>query len=250
MEKKIKKKNIKKKVRKTEPVKEISEIMPETHNKNVLVSLFIVILAVIACGLVYNYLKNIDTEPTGPVNVEFYVMSQCPYGTQVEDAIKPVLDVMGDDVNFRLEFIASETNGTFNSLHGLPEVLGDALQLCAQKLYPKDFMKMVVCMNQDASQIPNNFADCALENGLDADAIFNCFNSPEAPQLLSDSINKSDAVGARGSPTMYINGKLYSGSRTPAAFQKAICDSWSKNKPEGCSVELGGGTAAPPSGGC
>jgi hypothetical protein len=32
------------------------------------------------------------TTTSEKVKLEFYVMSQCPYGTQVEDAVKPALD--------------------------------------------------------------------------------------------------------------------------------------------------------------
>ena len=42
------------------------------------------------------------------VKLDFYIMSQCPYGTQVEDAIKPVLDKLGDSVDFSLNYISTD----------------------------------------------------------------------------------------------------------------------------------------------
>ena len=38
------------------------------------------------------------------VDVELFVMSYCPYGTQVEKGILPVLDLLGDKINFQLKF--------------------------------------------------------------------------------------------------------------------------------------------------
>ena len=81
------------------------------------------------------------------VKVEFYVMSQCPYGLQVENAIAPVLETMGDAVDFHLDFIGSEADGNFRSLHGEPEVKGDMVQLCAFNLDKDKAMDMIVCMN-------------------------------------------------------------------------------------------------------
>ena len=56
---------------------------------------------------------------SGPkAKLEFYVMSKCPFGTQVEKGIKPVIDEIGDYIDFHLEFIANEAGGKFTALHG------------------------------------------------------------------------------------------------------------------------------------
>lgn len=59
------------------------------------------------------------------VTLDFYVMSQCPYGTQVEDAIAPVIERFGPAVDFKVDYIARDLgNGRFQSLHGNTEVAG------------------------------------------------------------------------------------------------------------------------------
>jgi glutaredoxin len=156
--------------------------------------------------------------------VEFYVMSKCPYGTQVEDGIKPVLDKLGDNVDFSINFIANDNgDGTFDSLHGETEVQGNIVQLCAMKYEPKKYMDMIVCMNADAASIPTNWEACAATSKLDSAKIKACYEGAEGKQLLSESIKKSEAVQASGSPTMFIGGKDYNGGRDELSFQRAIC---------------------------
>jgi len=159
------------------------------------------------------------------VKLDFYVMSQCPYGTQVEDAIKPVLDKLGDSVEFSLNFISTDLgDSNFQSLHGESETKGNIVQLCAIKYNPDKYMNMVVCMNKDTRAIPNNWEQCAQDNDLNVDKIKTCYEGDEGKNLLSESVKKSESVNARGSPTMYLNGQLYSGGRDTLSFMRALCE--------------------------
>lgn len=159
----------------------------------------------------------------GTVDVVFHVMSQCPYGTQVEDGFAPVLKELGENINFRLEYIASGAPGNFQSLHGAPEVEGNKIQLCVQEHYPAKLIDFVVCQNKDPTDLRGSVEDCAAENGIDAQTIIDCTDGEEGDALLSDSIKKSQAANAQGSPTMYFNGNLYSGQRDATSFKKEVC---------------------------
>jgi hypothetical protein len=158
------------------------------------------------------------------VKLDFYVMSQCPYGTQVEDAIKPVLDKFGDCIDFNLNFISTDLgDGNFRSLHGEPETKGNIVQLCAAKYNPDKYMDMIVCQNENAGAIPDNWESCAEEYNLDVENIRNCYEGDEGKQLLSENVKLAQAVGATGSPTMYLNDEKYSGGRDELSFTRAIC---------------------------
>ncbi|MBW2964989.1 thioredoxin domain-containing protein, partial [Candidatus Woesearchaeota archaeon] len=159
-------------------------------------------------------------------NVTFYVMSQCPYGTQVEDAIEPVLEKLGSNVNFRLEFIGNDDGaGNFQSLHGAAEVAGDKIHLCVQKYYPDELIKFVVCQNKNVQDLTGTIDSCAKEAGIDAEKIKTCYQGTEGSSLLSESFKNSQLAGASGSPTIYINGKLYQSARDSTSFQRTICQS-------------------------
>ena len=162
--------------------------------------------------------------PTESVKVDFYLMSQCPYGTQVVDAIAPVAKELGDSVDLNFHFIADDNgDGTFSSLHGEPEILGNIAQLCAIKHEPKKYLDMIVCQNQNAGAIPGNWEACAREAGLNINAIKACYEGEEGKQLLSESIKQTEAVGATGSPTMFFDDQIYSGGRDTLSFKRAIC---------------------------
>ena len=169
-------------------------------------------------------------------SLDFYVMSQCPYGTQVMDAIAPVVKQLGGALDFEVNYIASDSgNGEFNSLHGANEVKGDIVQLCAVKYNPDKYMDMIVCQDKNAGAIPDNWEKCATDNGLDAEKIKACYEGDEGKQLLSASIKKSTEANAQGSPTIMLNGKSYQGGRGTNDFLRAICDTFKADKPQACS---------------
>lgn len=173
----------------------------------------------------------------GAVEVQFYVMSQCPFGTQVEDAIAPVLENLKGYVDFKLDFIGNGADGQFSSLHGQPEVDGNKVQICAAKHEPANYMDMIGCMNKNARAIPGNWEGCAEDLGLDVEAIRTCYEGDEGNALLTASFIKAQQAGARSSPTIFVNGKPYRSQRTPAAFQSAICAEFA-DAPEACADEV------------
>lgn len=210
----------------------------------------IIVLAVVILGVLFirsndNLMSSITGAFTlegvkgNSVDVEFYVMSQCPYGVQVEDAVKPVLDELKGHVNFKVDFIGMESNGQFNSLHGEPEVNGDKVQLCAMKYEPEKYMDMIACMNKDANGIPDNWEECAKD--LDVAKIKTCYEGDEGTQLLKESFARSAEKKATGSPTIYINGEKYAGGRNTVTFKREFCKYLDipecKDVPE-CSVDF------------
>ncbi len=197
-----------------------------------------IIIAIIL--LFYTYRSF--TSPTGnvigvdeKVKVDFYVMSQCPYGLQVEDAVAPVLAKMGDSIDFNLNFIANEQGDTFRSLHGEPEWKGNIVQLCAAKYDPDKYMDMVVCMNKNVGAIPGNWEECASENSLDVSSIKSCYEGEEGKELLRENIKLAQEVGATGSPTIYVNDQKYQGGRTENDFMRSFCNFFETARPETCS---------------
>src|ERR671930_6006 len=58
--------------------------------------------------------RTVDT----PAKLEFFVMSKCPYGVQVEKAIAPVLDKLGGNVDFHIAFIGDKQGDQLSSMHG------------------------------------------------------------------------------------------------------------------------------------
>ena len=170
----------------------------------------------------------------GVPTLEMYVMSQCPYGVQVVNAVAPVKQQLGDGLNLKIGYIGAGSPGSFQSLHGPAEVKGDIAQLCAAKQAPKKFLDMIVCQNKNPRAVDTNWKECATQAGIDAAALETCVNGDEGQQLLAAAFAESQAKGAQGSPTMILNGKPYDGGRKTRDFLKATCGVTTGDQPEAC----------------
>jgi len=166
--------------------------------------------------------------------LEMYVMSQCPYGVQVVNAIAPVKEQLGAGLNLKIGYIGSGAAGSFTSLHGAGEVKGDIAQLCAAKHAPEKYLPLIVCQNKNPRAVDTNWKECAGEAGVDATVIETCINGDEGQQLLAASFAESQQKGAQGSPTMLLNGKPYEGGRKSRDFLKAACEATTGEKPQRC----------------
>ncbi|MBN2880799.1 thioredoxin domain-containing protein [Candidatus Woesearchaeota archaeon] len=169
--------------------------------------------------------KQETKEYTGDkAEVQFYIMSKCPYGVQVVDAIAPAIKELEQYVDFKVDYIATENaDGSFNSLHGQTEVEGNILELCAIKYEPTKYLDLFTCMNEQYTNIPTNFDACAQKTGIDTEKVKECASSDEGKALLSASAEKAAQAQAMGSPTIYIDGQLYQSGRATTDFERAIC---------------------------
>jgi protein-disulfide isomerase len=202
--------------------------------------------------------EDTTTQPTqapqtDTPDVELYVMAFCPYGTQAEDAMKPVVDLLGNDANIQVHYIATvqgDTLDSISSLHGATEAVEDVRQLCIMENYDQTtFWNYVMDLNSncvskynDATAYNACWKDTASQNGIDASQIETCINS-EGVDLISVDSQYASLNQVSGSPTLIINGVRYSGARTPDAYKQAICDAFT-TAPADCSQELSGSTTS------
>ena len=218
------------------------------------VCLFAIMLSAVS-GCNFDFLSSSSDTGSDSVSsasntkLDFYVMSQCPYGTQVEDAIAPVMKKMGDVIDLNLNFIISDSSNYSGqedkfciegmcSMHGIPEVQGNIVQLCVLDKFPKDALDFIVCQNKEAASIPDNWKNCAKEFNLNTDKIQACYEGAEGVKLLQENKVLADAVNATGSPTIYLNDKLYQGGRSSLDFQRAICQTIENNHSECANVPV------------
>jgi hypothetical protein len=168
-----------------------------------------------------------------PAKLEFFVMSKCPYGVQVEKAVAPVLAKLGGNVDFHVAYIGQKQGDQLSSMHGPGEVSGDIAQLCAHEIAPDAYVKLLECQDNDPSHVDTNWETCGKQLGIDTGAVKACMDS-KGSQLLSASFDEAQKRGATGSPTMFLNGKPYEGGRKTNDFMRAICNSFDGTKPADC----------------
>jgi len=155
--------------------------------------------------------------------VDLFVMSQCPYGVLAEQNMKAVLDSFGDEITYNINFIASESNGVFSSLHGQAEVDEDMRQVCIAKNNPNEFVDYVLCIAANYRNAGSIWESCATSNGIDTSVINTCF-ADEGTKLLKDNIQMGNQLNIGSSPTFMINNRYMFGGAQPADYiQAQIC---------------------------
>ena len=200
-----------------------------------------------------------ETPKTDKPTVELYVMAFCPYGVQAENAMKPVVDLLGSKADIQVHFIASvggTTPDSVQSLHGTVEAQEDLRQVCIIKNYDqKTYWNYVMTIDSTCAGKYSNataydacWKDAATKAGIDVTKISTCSTGSEGVNLLKADADLSDAKGVSGSPTLIINGVTYNGERTPDAYKTAICNAFN-TAPVECSQTLNT-TATTASGNC
>lgn len=177
--------------------------------------------------------------PGGPLPahkavLEMYVMSQCPYGVQVMNAITPVKKQLGDALELRIDYIGQGEKGSFTSMHGPSEVRGDIAGLCVNAKAPDRFLDVLTCMNEEMKKVDTNWRECAQQNGVDVGAVETCVNGEEGQDLLAASFARAKERKATGSPTMFLDGEKYAGQRKSQDFLRAICKTYGDDAPAVC----------------
>jgi hypothetical protein len=141
--------------------------------------------------------------------VELFVMSFCPPGTEAEKRLIPILREFGDSIQFRLRFLAEEEGETFKSLHGQAEVEEDIRQLVIEKYYPVKLFDYLLCRVKD---LKRSWQPCAESVGLDVQRINTIAQSAEGRELFQQNIRRAIALKISGSPTLLVDGQRLSSS--------------------------------------
>jgi hypothetical protein len=192
-------------------------------------------------------------------SVELFVMSFCPYGVQAENAMDPVVGLLGTKADFKVRYIASVSGTTVDSvksLHGLPEAKEDLRQLCIAKYYPQALWPYLVdvnaqCypVNKNATQLEFCQKNVTATRGIDNQKIETCASGSEGLALLGADEAITQNLKISGSPTILINGQKYMGQRTAEAYKQGICASF-QTPPAECSVNLSAQAVAASTGSC
>ncbi len=184
-----------------------------------------------------------DVPKTDKPSVELFVMSHCPYGTQVEKGILPVVNLLKDKIDFKVRFV-------FYAMHGKTEVDEELRQYCIQKEQPEKFLNYLSYFLEKGDS-----SDALTRAKIDVNQLNSCITKADTdfevtkkyndkgtwlngkyPQFDADKVaNIRYDVG--GSPTLVINGATVQGERDSASLLKAICSAFS-SAPAECNSKL------------
>ena len=182
--------------------------------------------------------------------VELFVMSYCPYGTQIEKGILPVAKTLGNKIDFQIKFCSY-------AMHGEKELRENLLQYCIEKDQASKYQAYLSCFLENSDS-----ATCLTKTGVDEKAASACVSKTDnAFKVMSNFTNKvgyqgsfpafdiqkadNEKYSVAGSPTLIINGEEIQSARDSASLLKTICSAFN-NEPKECSTTLS--SAAPSAG--
>jgi len=174
--------------------------------------------------------------------VELFVMSHCPYGTQIEKGILPVVELLKDKIDFTVKFCSY-------AMHDKKELDEQTLQYCIQSDSKDKYLEYLSCFLEDGDT-----DRCLKEVGIGQKKLNSCIKETDEKFKITENyedkstwmgrfptldIHKEDneRYSIRGSPAFVVNGVVASTGRDPASLLKTICVGF-EDKPEECSEKL------------
>ncbi len=183
-------------------------------------------------------------------SVELFVMSHCPYGTQAEKGILPVLDALGDKIDFDLRFV-------YYAMHGETEIDEQTRQYCIQKEQNSKFLDYLSCFLEEGDS-----EACLASAGIDTSKLDACIASADEEFNINANLEDqsiwlsgqfpifevdmalNEKYDVQGSPTLVVNGQQVSSARDPQSLLNTICAAFN-TAPEQCNTQLSSEAPSP-----
>ena len=181
--------------------------------------------------------------------VELFVMSHCPYGTQIEKGILPAVEALGGKIDFELKFCDYV-------MHGETELNEQLQQHCIKTEEPTKFTAYLECFLEAGDS-----KSCITKAKINASKLNSCVSATDKEFNITKNFadkttwkgnyptfniykesNEKYAVG--GSPTLVINGTTVKSGRDSASLLSTICAAFNISPAE-CSTELSSAEPAP-----
>jgi len=148
-----------------------------------------------------------------PVTIVEFSDYQCPFCSRSEPLIQDILKAYPTQVRFVYKHLP------LVSIH--PNAMGASLAAVAAQQQGKFWeMHEILFANQRALQ-PEKLKEYATQLGLDTAKFEADMASAETKSVVQDDMRLSQSAGVRGTPTIFVNGKLLQ-NRTLEGFKETV----------------------------
>jgi protein-disulfide isomerase len=188
------------------------------------------LILIVAVGL-FSYLSGRKTQDasditalgkaSAPVLVETYEDFLCPHCADFTAELGPILHELADAGLVRWEY-------KYRVISGTDSVNADLAAECAANQgrfweYHEELFRRFMAQGKEAV-FPKNLKQLAADLNLDTRTFDKCLDTRQPLEKLKKIDSEAAARGVNGTPTIFINGKLYSGARDPDTFRAALED--------------------------
>jgi len=176
--------------------------------------------------------------------VEAFVMAYCPYGTQIEKGLIPVVQALGDKIDFQIKFV-------YYAMHPTQGEVEEQLnQYCIQEEQNNLFIDYLTCFLTEGDG-----EGCLTETKIDKAKLATCVAATDEEfNVIANLEDKSSWLSGRfpkfdihkadnekysvgGSPTLVINGVTAQAGRDSVSLLSAICGAFNV-APEECDTQF------------
>lgn len=186
------------------------------------------------------------TKADKPV-VDLFVMSHCPFGTQAEKGLVPVMETLKDKAIFNIKFVNYV-------MHDKIESDDNLVQYCIEKEDKGKYIGFLKCFLKDGTS-----GACMTSTGVNVSKVQSCISATDKQYKITETFNdktkwangsfppfpiheeENNKYGVQGSPTLVINGQQVESERSPAAMLATVCAAFN-NPPAECSTQLDSAT--------
>lgn len=185
-----------------------------------------------------------DLTKTDKAELDAYIVSQCPYGLQMQRVLADVVNSAPSLAgNIKVRYMGSISNGTIISMHGDAEAQENLKQICIREEQASKYWKYVSCYIKAGKT-----AECLTSVGIDKAKLNSCTTDKNKGIAYAQAdFDLSAKYSVQGSPTLILNGQTVSefdfGGRTAEAVKSLICCG-SKTQSSVCSQTLNTASAA------
>ena len=176
--------------------------------------------------------------------LEVYVVSQCPYGLQIQRAMAEAVANAPELANYiKVRYIGSTDGKTIESMHGEAEATENLRQICIREEQSAKYWKYTSCYIKAGDS-----ASCLSSTGVDTGSLTSCMSdASRGVAYASEDFSLADSNSVSGSPTLMLGNANIDesgfGGRSADAIKKIVCCA-SNSKAGFCSQTLNTAAAA------
>lgn len=194
--------------------------------------------------------QNIKIPTAEKPTVEVFVMSHCPYGTQVQKGFLPVIEALGEKADISFKYVDY-------LMHGKQELDDNLTQYCIEEVENKNYLPYLECFLASAGE-ESDSVSCMEKVGISQEKVTSCVEKTDAKLGLTEAFSTSkkqfpefdlhkeenDEYNVGGSPTVVVNGVTVEPNRDPNSLLTTVCKGF-EDSPAECEEELSKKAPAP-----
>ena len=176
--------------------------------------------------------------------LEAFVVSQCPYGTQMQRILNEIVkNIPSLANNIKVEYIGSVQGDKITSMHGDAEAQENLRQICIREEQSAKYWNYIDCHIKKG-----DVENCLTITSIEKEKLTACMaDSFKGLKYAKEDFDEQNKYKVTGSPSLFLGGEKVSefdfGGRTAEAVKTLLCCGFS-SEPENCSQKLTESSAA------